>query len=134
MYFLLAMPLLSCLPSYLFVDFIQDSIVPYLREILQSKGGVLSALKPIISTRFTRESRYSQIEAILTLLSESAVNSNDHPANVLNELELILNDIKNEENFFKSKLSVLLSKSLQKQWKPIISDHRRSLQSMGIAH
>ena len=105
-----------------------------MQEILQSRGGVggiLSALKPIISTRFTRESRYSQLEVILKLLVESEVNINDHPANTLNELELIVNNIKNEENFFQSKLSILLDKALQKQWKPILTDHRRSLQSIG---
>ena len=91
----------------------------------------MSALKPIISTRFTRESRYSQLEVILKLLVESEVNINDHPANTLNELETIVQNIKNEENLFQSKLSVLLDKALQKQWKPILTDHRRSLQSIG---
>ncbi len=93
---------------------------------------MLSALKPILaSTRFTRESRYSQLEMILKLLIEPSTSVNEHPANILNELETILHDIKSEENLFQSKLSVLLSKSLQKQWRPIISDHRRSLQSIG---
>ena len=101
-------------------EILSEAIVPYLEKMLVP--------------RFSLDNkRFVQLQMLLT---ELAPRGNQelliiHPAVILLKIDQIVLEIKREKSLWPSELACALEIATQKQWKPILDDHRALLSSIG---
>jgi hypothetical protein len=74
------------------------------------------------------------MERLIYLLTADVVTSSKdvvHPSIVLREVDKIVCEVKKSGGWFKSEMSSLLETSVERQWRPIISEMRNALWSIG---
>jgi hypothetical protein len=109
------------------IDILLEALVPYIEEI---------------QTRIhTDSSRFSQLEELFSILTDgsstggsqsgAAYDATSTSYHDLRRIESLVKEIDRQGGLWKSKLSNNLTRAVNRQWRPIISDHQRALQQLG---
>ena len=103
-------------------------VLQYQMELIQE--GLLPYLGSLKGRMHVDNQRFKQISSIIRIILN---NQNDHPALVLQRVDDIVLDIKNNAKFhlWKSELLTTLETATEKQWEPILADNRRVLIDYG---
>lgn len=103
-------------------------VLQYQMELIQE--GLLPYLGSLKGRMHVDNQRFKQISTIIRIILN---NQNDHPALVLQRVDDIVLDIKNNAKFhlWKSELLTTLETATEKQWEPIVADNRRVLIDYG---
>lgn len=109
------------------LQMLHDSVLPYIKD------------KMLSSMRLSLDKvRFIQIQHLLHHLSPSSSSStsssssaHEHPALVLFSVDRIVEEIKRERSLWPSELASTLDVAAQKQWMPILHDHRVLLHNIG---
>ncbi len=104
------------------LELLNDAVIPYLTKM---------------KSRLSLEkSRFAQMERLIYLLSTNTSCSptqDVHPSVTLQEIDKIVQDVNNTGGWFKSEMASLLEASVDRQWRPMVSELRNALWNMGGA-
>ena len=104
------------------LELLNDAVIPYLTKM---------------KSRLSLEkSRFSQMERLIYLLSANTSFSptqDAHPSVTLQEIDKMIWDVNSTGGWFKSEMASLLEASVDRQWRPMVSEMRNALWNMGGA-
>jgi hypothetical protein len=94
-----------------------------------------TSVLPYISLMKTRvtlsRQRFHQTQHLLRLLSETECESGKvHPGFTLLAIEDVIRSISREQSWWKSEFSTKLNQSVNEEWRPILRDNKRAIQSI----
>ena len=105
------------------LQMLNDAVLPYIKD------------KMLSNMRLSLEKvRFIQIQQLLLHLSPSSSSfscAHEHPALVLTAVDRLVEEIKRERSLWPSELATSLDSAAQKQWIPILHDHRVLLHNIG---
>jgi len=103
------------------LNLLRNAVIPYIRKLK--------------SRLILNKARFSQIQTLLNLLSCDVNNGHsigdDHPAVTLLMIDDIVASIVREGGWWKSEFASQLQVAVDYEWRPILDDNRRALQSIG---
>jgi hypothetical protein len=109
------------------MEILNDAVLPYIKSM---KGSYAMD-----------QARFSQIEFLLDILSDSdkVYNASTqglessllHPAVTCQHIDALIKEINSRPYWTKSSLARSLESAVDKQWRPIVADNRMALQSVG---